>query len=168
MGRTTYGGRATVLGSFISADQILPARYSFSTPQEATLKVLDEIEPSVNASILLSKAIVAGEAFGYGSGRESPARALRAAGIELIVGKSFGRIFYRNAINLGMLPVECPDIVEAGIVTGDEVIFDTVENHVVWRDFRFRIPKIPTLFLELLENGGLTGYACRHNIAGTI
>ena len=87
-------GEVTVVGGFVSADIVLPARYSFLPPSEMAEHVLGELPAEVNQSVRSRPIIVAGEAFGYGTGRESPARALRAAGVKAIVGGPFARMFF--------------------------------------------------------------------------
>src|ERR1700754_942930 len=105
--KVSFGGRTAIVGDHISADMILPGRFSFLPPAEMALHVLEEWDAAINAVVRQSRTLIAGAGFGYGSGRESPARALKAAGIELLLAPSFGRMFYRNAINQGILAIEC-------------------------------------------------------------
>ena len=158
MRRKAYGGPAAVLGDYISTDKILPGRHLAARPEDLVLHVLDEVGAGVNALVRRSRTLVAGEGFGYGSGREAAARALRAAGIELLIGKSFGRLFYRNAINQGMLALECRELVERNVAAGDEVVFDAARHAVRWNGADFPVTAIPDIVLEIVDAGGLVEY----------
>jgi 3-isopropylmalate/(R)-2-methylmalate dehydratase small subunit len=145
------GGSVAVFGDYVSADAVLPARYGFLSPSEAASHVLEEGNERVRANPIL----VAGEAFGYGTGRESPARALRAAGVKALVAVSFGRMFYRNALNNGMLPIECAALVRAGVADGEHVEIDTGAALVRWKGREFRIEPVPALLQEIIVAGDL-------------
>src|ERR1700746_2583154 len=95
-------GEVTVVGGFFFARNVVPAPHSFLPPAEMAEHVLGELPAEVNQSVRSRPIIVAGEAFGYGTGRESPARALRAAGVKAVVGGPFARMFFRNVINNGV------------------------------------------------------------------
>jgi 3-isopropylmalate/(R)-2-methylmalate dehydratase small subunit len=101
---------------------------------------------------------VAGEAFGYGTGRESPARALRAAGVRALIAASFGRMFYRNAINNGILPVVCAELVKAGPTDGERVEIDTAAARLRWKDREFGIEAVPPLLQDIIAAGDLIAY----------
>src|SRR5665213_2157665 len=145
MTREAIKGEVTVLGGFVSADVVLPARHSFLPPAEMAEHVLEELSPEVNASIRMRPIIVAGEAFGYGTGRESPARALRAAGVRAIVGGPFARMFFRNAINNGILMLDCPELAAVGIGNGDVLEIETWTGVIRWRDHKFRTVLVPEI-----------------------
>jgi 3-isopropylmalate/(R)-2-methylmalate dehydratase small subunit len=158
---TTLGviaGSVTVFGDYISADAVLPARYGFLSAAEAASHVLEEAAPGANARVRANPIVLAGEAFGYGTGRESPARALRAAGVKALIATSFGRMFYRNALNNGILPVECAELVRAGVAEGDEVEIDTGAALVRWKGRQFRIDAVPALLQEIILAGDLIAY----------
>jgi hypothetical protein len=99
-----------------------------------------------------------GAARPYGSGRESPARALRAAGVRAIIGASFGRMFYRNAINNGILVVECTALARAGVADGDLVEIDPGAAAVRWDGRAFRIAEVPDLLQRIVLAGNLIVY----------
>jgi len=151
-------GAATVLGDYISADSILPARHSFLPPEEMAQQALLELGADVNERLRSRPILVAGMAFGYGTGRESPARALKAAGIRLIAGGPFSRMLFRNAVNNGILVVDCPDLFKSGIVDGDEIAFDLAEGVLQWRDRVFHTPPVPKIVADIVEAGDLIAY----------
>jgi 3-isopropylmalate/(R)-2-methylmalate dehydratase small subunit len=151
-------GAVTVLGGFVSADVVLPARHSFLKPQEMAEHVLEELSVEANAGVRSRPIIVAGEAFGYGTGRESPARALRAAGVKAIVGGPFARMFFRNAINNGVLVLDCPEIVATDIASGDILEIETWTGVIRWRGREFHTAPIPEIIDNILAAGSLIEY----------
>ncbi|MGC1465318.1 MAG: 3-isopropylmalate dehydratase small subunit [Pseudolabrys sp.] len=158
MAREMIKGAVTVLGGFVSADAVLPARFSFVKPEEMAEHVLEEISPEINAAVRARPIIVAGEAFGYGTGRESPARALRAAGVRAIIGGPFARMFFRNAINNGVLVLDCAAIVTSGIADGDEVEIDAASGLIRWKDREFETRAVPEIIQNIISAGSLIDY----------
>jgi len=155
--RAVFGGPAAIVGDHISADMILPGRYSFLPPAEMACRALEEWAPAINDIIRRSRTLIAGTGFGYGSGRESPARALKAAGIELLLAPSFGRMFYRNAINQGLLAIECGALATLPIEAGDTVTAD-VSGFIRWRDQSIPTSPLPPLIADVIAAGGLVNY----------
>jgi 3-isopropylmalate/(R)-2-methylmalate dehydratase small subunit len=151
-------GAVTVVGEFVSADIVLPARYSFLPPAEMAEHVLGELPREVNQGVRSRPIIVAGEAFGYGTGRESPARALRAAGVKAIVGGPFARMFFRNVINNGVLAIDCADIVGSGIANGDEIEIDPATGAIRWNDRVFQGMPTPAIIQKIVASGSLIDY----------
>jgi 3-isopropylmalate dehydratase small subunit len=154
----TIKGAVTVLGDFISADAILPARFSFLKPEEMAQHVLTEISTEVNDRARRHRIIVAGEAFGYGTGRESPARAIRAAGVRVIVGGPFARMFFRNAINNGVLVLDCPAITSSTITDGDELEIEIQTGVMRWKDASFSVMPVPEIIQKIVSAGSLIDY----------
>jgi 3-isopropylmalate/(R)-2-methylmalate dehydratase small subunit len=151
-------GAATVLGDYISADVVLPARHSFLPPDEMAQQALLELGADVNVRLRSRPILIAGMAFGYGTGRESPSRALKEAGVRLIAGGPFSRMLFRNAVNNGILVVDCPELPKSGIADGDEVDFDLAKQSLRWRDRVFRVPAIPKIVTDIVEAGDLVAY----------
>ena len=149
------GGTAAVFGDYLAADTVLPARFGFLPAGEAVAHVLEEAGSDANARVRAHPILVVGEAFGYGTGRESPARALRAAGVRAIVAASFGRMFYRNAINNGILAVECPALVRAGVADGEALEVDARGAAVRWKGRKFGIAAVPELLQRIVLAGDL-------------
>lgn len=151
-------GSVAVLGDFVSADAILPARFSFVSRDEMAKYVLTDISEDTNKRIREHDIIIAGEAFGYGTGRESPARALNAAGVKAIIGGPFGRPFFRNAINNGVLIIDCAEIAKSGIADGDRITIDTGKCKATWGDKVFTIPRVPDVIKKIIAAGSLIEY----------
>ncbi|MBI2318466.1 MAG: 3-isopropylmalate dehydratase small subunit [Betaproteobacteria bacterium] len=151
-------GSVAVFGDFIAADAILPARHAFLLPGDAALHLLEALGPEAGARVRRHSILVVGEAFGYGTGRESPARALRAAGVKALVGVSFARMFYRNAINNGILPIVCGELLRCGISDGDEVEIDAGAALLRWNGQVMRIPEVPALLQQIVLAGDLIAY----------
>lgn len=167
---TIIRGSVAVLGypltdAPVSADAVLPARYSFLQPEQMAERVLDELGLGVNARVRAHPILIVGTAFGYGTGRESPARGLRAAGVRALVGLSFSRMFFRNAVNNGVLALECPALIRAGIAEDDLLEIDLQQSEVRWRGREFAVAALPPLILGVLAAGGLIAYG-RCELAG--
>ncbi|MER1967326.1 hypothetical protein [Castellaniella sp. GW247-6E4] len=151
-------GQVAVLGDFVSADVILPARHSFLPPAEMAANVLGELGPDVNERVRSHPILVVGTAFGYGTGRESPARALRAAGVRAIIGGPFARMFFRNCLNNGILTIECPDLLAQGVQEADSVAVSLDDSTIRHRDAVFPFPPIAPAVLAIIAAGGLIPY----------
>ena len=149
-------GTVAVFGDYIAADAVLPARHGFLSAADAVPHLMGELGDAANARVRANPILVVGEAFGYGTGRESPARALKAAGVRALIGVSFARMFYRNAINNGILAIECAPLVRAGIKDGDEV--EIAPALVRWKGREFAIAEVPPLFREIIAAGDLIAY----------
>jgi 3-isopropylmalate dehydratase small subunit len=119
-----YSGKAWKFGDHIDTDVIIPARYlTTSDPQELGRHCLEDADPDFVKKIGKGDIIVAGRNFGSGSSREHAPLAIKAAGISCVIAESFARIFYRNAINMGLPIFESPEAakaVKAGDVPGGE------------------------------------------------
>jgi 3-isopropylmalate/(R)-2-methylmalate dehydratase small subunit len=122
---------------------------------------MEELSPGAATRLKGHPVIVAGEAFGYGTGREAPARALRAAGVRAIVSVSFGRMFYRNAINNGICAVECPALVRSAVADGDVVEIDAAAATIRCDGRVYPIAHLPQLLQAIVAAGDLIEYG-RH------
>ncbi len=151
-------GPAAVLGDFVSADIILPARHSFLPPDEMAANVLGEMGREVNEAVRSSPILVVGTAFGYGTGRESPARALHAAGVRAIIGGPFARMFFRNCLNNGILTIECPPLAAAGVRRGDTVTVSLGDSTIRHGANVFTFQPIAPSVLDIVQAGGLIPY----------
>lgn len=153
-------GRALKLGDDIDTDSILPGRYlTLSKPEDLGKHVMEGYDLNYKDKIQEGDVIVAGSNFGCGSSREHAPIALKAAGIKAVVAKSFARIFYRNATNIGLPLVEAPngpdDIEEEDILKID-LEKGTLTNTTQDKDYDFT--KLPEFMFEIVENGGLIEY----------
>lgn len=151
-------GTAAVLGDHVSADVVLPARHSFLKPEQMAENVLMDLSPEANRKVRAHPIIVAGEAFGYGTGRESPSRALHAAGVRAVIAKSFSRLFFRNAINNGIAVIQCPELARLPVQDGDEIVISLAEGRVQWKDKSLRIAPVTDVVAQIVAAGSLINY----------
>ena len=141
----------------INTDEIIPARY-LNTDEEAELvqHCLEDLDKDFVNKVGDGDVIVAGEDFGCGSSREHAVWAIRGAGVQTVIAKSFARIFYRNAINNGFYVIESDEAIEK-IKDGDEVKIDykngLIKNITSGIDIEFK--PLPGFALEIINNGGL-------------
>jgi 3-isopropylmalate/(R)-2-methylmalate dehydratase small subunit len=141
----------------INTDEIIPARY-LNTDDEAELAkhCLEDLDVEFTKKAKSGDVIVAGENFGCGSSREHAVWAIRGAGVQTVIAKSFARIFYRNAINNGFYIIESPEAPEK-INDGDELEIDykagLIKNKTAGVDIDFN--PLPDFALEIIEAGGL-------------
>ncbi len=150
-------GKAWCFGDNIDTDIIIPARYlNTSDPQELAKHCMEGIRPDFAQSVKDGDTIIAGRNFGCGSSREHAPLAIKAAGIKVIIAKSFARIFYRNAFNIGLPLVEAENVVEA-TKEGNILKLDLEKGEVtnLTQNFCLPIQPLPDFMKELIEDGGL-------------
>ena len=157
----TFKGRAFKFGDDVNTDEIIPARYlNTSDPKELAKHVMEDADPEFPKKVKEGDVIVAGKNFGCGSSREHAPIAIKAAGVSAVIAKSFARIFYRNAINIGLPIFESPEAVE-GIEEGDIVEINPetgiIKNLTKGREFKAN--PIPRDIRQIMEAGGLMEYA---------
>ena len=146
-----------IFGNNIDTDQIYPGRYlELVESAEIALHVMEGADPDFAGRFQPGGIIVAGTNFGCGSSREHAAIALQTAGISLVLAESFGRIFYRNCINLGLPVMVCPGI-RAGITEGDllEANLETGAIENITAGTLFNGEKLSLHALRILESGGI-------------
>ncbi|WP_456425657.1 3-isopropylmalate dehydratase small subunit [Desulfurobacterium sp.] len=156
-----FKGRAFKFGDDINTDEIIPARYlNTSDPKELAKHVMEDADPEFPQKVKPGDIIVAGKNFGCGSSREHAPIAIKAAGVSAVIAKSFARIFYRNAINIGLPIFESPEAVE-GIEEGDivEINPETGVIKNVTKGTEFKATPIPEDIRQIMEAGGLMEYA---------
>ena len=141
----------------INTDEIIPARYLNTDDQnELASHCLEDLDKDFIKKVQAGDIIVAGEDFGCGSSREHAVWAIRGAGIQTVIAKSFARIFYRNAINGGFYLIELPEATEK-INTGDELDIDykagLIKNKTAGIDIKFA--PLPDFALDIINAGGL-------------
>jgi 3-isopropylmalate/(R)-2-methylmalate dehydratase small subunit len=126
-----FRGRVWKFGDDIDTDVIIPARYLLTIDaQELAEHVMEDIDPEFAGKVQAGDIIVAGKNFGCGSSREHAPLAIKGAGVSVVIAKSYARIYYRNAINIGLPLVECPEAVDEA-QTGDILEVDSAEGFVV-------------------------------------
>ena len=158
-------GTAWVFGDNVNTDEIIPARYlNVSDDAELARHCMEDIDAAFVEKIGPGDIIVGGENFGCGSSREHAPRCIKAAGIACVLARSFARIFFRNAINMGLPIVECPSAA-AGIGAGHRVEVDlaasTVTNLTTGQTFRFE--PFPAEMQAIIEAGGLMNFVRRRS-----
>lgn len=150
-------GRVHKYGDHVDTDVIIPARYLVTTdPKELAAHAMEDLDPGFARRVQPGDVIVAGRNFGCGSSREHAPLALKAAGVSCIVAVSFARIFYRNALNIGLPIVECPEAAES-IQGGDEVEIDLLGGVIrdLTRGGEWHFAPLTGIAKELLDAGGL-------------
>ncbi len=151
-------GRAWKFGNDIDTDAIIPGRFlTIYDPKELASHAFEGTRNEFAAEAKDGDVIVAGRNFGCGSSREHAPLALKGAGIEFVVAKSFVRIFYRNAINNGVLPLVCPDTDK--ISDGAEVFVNLKEAYIEVDKKQYLLEPIPEFMMRIVEAGGLVEYA---------
>jgi len=152
-----FKGKAWKFGDNIDTDAIIPARYlNTSDPKELAKHCMEDADPAFVTKMQPGDMIVGGENFGCGSSREHAPIAIRAAGISCVVAKSFARIFYRNAFNMGLPIFESRKLFDA-IEEGSEITLDSVHGLITvgGTDQKFQISPIPPFMEQLIADGGL-------------
>ena len=147
-------------GKDVDTDVIIPARYlNTSAPEELAAHCIEDIDPMFAGRVRHGDIIVAGRNFGCGSSREHAPLAIKASGISCVVAESFARIFYRNALNIGLPILECPAAANA-ISAGDEVSanLETGEITDITTGRTFHAEPFPPFMMELIAAGGLAAY----------
>lgn len=152
-----FEGTAFRYGRDIDTDVIIPARYlNTSDPAELARHAMEDLDETFVDRVRPGDIVVAEENFGCGSSREHAPVALKAAGVACVVAKSFARIFYRNAINMGLPILECPAAVDA-VADGHTVAVDTEGGTVrdVTTGQEFTAEPFPPFLVEIMDAGGL-------------
>lgn len=160
---TTLQGKAFKFGDNISTDHIAPGRlfHLRSNLPELAKHVLEDADPDFASKMNKGDFVVGGNNFGLGSSREHAPQIIKIAGVGAVLAKSFARIFYRNAINIGLLLIECDtDKINAG----DELELDIKQGYVYdkTRNIKLPFPPLPDVMIKLLNEGGLIEHIKKH------
>ena len=152
-----YTGKVIKYGDNVDTDVIIPARYlNTSDHQELASHCMEDLDKDFTKRVEIGDIMVAGDNFGCGSSREHAPIAIKASGISLVIANTFARIFYRNAINIGLAILECPEAV-ANIGDGDTVEAD-LDNGIIYNRTtgkEFKTQPFPAFIQKIIENGGL-------------
>ncbi|MBR4741388.1 MAG: 3-isopropylmalate dehydratase small subunit [Desulfovibrio sp.] len=155
-----YRGKVHKVGEHVDTDAIIPARFLVtSDPEKLGKNCMSGIEPNWVDRVKAGDILVAGRNFGCGSSREHAPIAILGAGIPVVVGHSFARIFYRNAFNMGLPLLEVGNDVER-IADLDELEINMENGTIndITQNFVLNFPPIPASMTALLKKGGLVGY----------
>ncbi len=150
-------GKAWRFGDDVNTDAIIPARYlNTSDPKELARHVMEDADKNFSDKLKAGDLIVAGKNFGCGSSREHAPIAIKASGIQAVIAKSFARIFYRNAFNIGLPIFESSDASEK-IKEGDNIELDADSGIIknLTRGEQYKAKPIPPFMQELIGAGGL-------------
>ncbi len=145
-------------GDDVDTDAIIPGRYlTINEPYELSRHAFEGVRPEFAHEVREGDLVVAGKNFGCGSSREHAPLALLGAGVKIVIARSFARIFYRNAINTGLLPLVCGETDE--IEDGNEIDVDTDSGVARSRGKEYVLEPIPPFLQEIVRAGGLVEYA---------
>lgn len=157
-----FTGRVWLLGDDIDTDIIMPTEYlAFKTIDEMKPYAFSPLRPELAAKIRPGDIIVAGSNFGCGSSREQAPEVIKALGVKAVIAGSFARIFFRNAINNGLLLIECPAL-RADVRDGDEVTVE-VGKSITCNGKTYPIGALPENLLDIINAGGLVKAMRRRN-----
>jgi len=156
-------GRVWKFGNDINTDLIMPGKYlELVDPEEMALHAMEGIDPEFPRKIQMGDVVVGGTNFGCGSSREHAPLALMYTGVGAVVAESFARIFYRNAINIGLPALECPGI-HGAVGEGETLEIDVIRGTIRKQDGRtFRFTPLPGFMVGVLAEGGLVAYLREH------
>lgn len=152
-----FEGKVIKYGDNVDTDVIIPARYlNTSDKKELAAHCMEDLDADFTKKVQAGDIMVAGFNFGCGSSREHAPIAIKESGISLVIAKSFARIFYRNAINIGLPILECPEAAEE-IAAGDEVSvdFDTGVITDITTGKTYKAQPFPAFIQNIIAKGGL-------------
>lgn len=159
-------GRAWIFGNNINTDEIIPARYNITIDEgELAKKVFSEHRPDFAEGVRAGDVVMAGRNFGCGSSREHAPLAIRGTKVRCVIAESYARIFFRNAINIGLPILESPLAVKE-TSEGDELEVDpgkgTINNLTTGKSYQAN--PLPEFVLQIVESGGLVNFLREHDI----
>lgn len=158
-------GKVFKYGDNVDTDVIIPARYlNSSDGNELAKYCMEDIDRDFASKVEKGDMIVAKKNFGCGSSREHAPLAIKCAGVSCVIAETFARIFYRNAINIGLPIIECKEAVD-GIEAGDtvEVDFDSGIIYNRTRNTQFKGQAFPEFMQRIIQSGGLVSYTNNNN-----
>ena len=158
-------GRVFKYGDNVDTDVIIPARYlAISDPKELAEHCMEDIDKEFVHKVKPGDIMVANKNFGCGSSREHAPIAIKAAGVSCVIAETFARIFYRNAINIGLPIIECAEA-SRGIEDGDEVEVDFDSGMIYNRTkgTEFKGQAFPEFMQKIIQAGGLVNYINSNN-----
>lgn len=152
-------GKAWNYGDDVNTDFILPGIYlELTNPEEMGKHAMEGIDPEFAEKVESGDVIIGGRNFGLGSSREHAPMALKYSGVSAVIAEGFARIFYRNAANLGLPALECPDVSDE-IKTGDTVEVDLGEGKIIVNgDKELDFTPVPEFMMDIIKAGGLREY----------
>ncbi len=151
-----YTGRTWKYGNNVNTDVIFPGKYTYTMrdPNDMAKHALEDLDPTFAGNMQPGDVVVGGSNWGCGSSREQAVTALVAAGVKVLIAVSIARIYFRNAVNGGLLPVVCPAAV-AAIQAGEVVAVDSEACTVTCAAGVFAFPQLSPSLLAIMDAGGL-------------
>ncbi|MFZ2454897.1 MAG: 3-isopropylmalate dehydratase small subunit [Candidatus Altiarchaeia archaeon] len=150
-------GKAHKFGDDINTDLIISGKYKFKSLdiKDMSTHLMEDVDPKFHSRITKGDYIVAGRNFGCGSSREQAPLVIKAAGVSAVIAKSFARIFFRNAINVGLPLIECKDAdkIDAGDVLEADLDKGVVFNKT--KNVKLDVKPLPGVMIKILQDGGL-------------
>jgi len=159
-------GKAWTFGENLNTDEIIPGRYNITTdPVELAQHVFCEIKPAYASHVKPGDVIVGGQNFGCGSSREHAPVAIKGSGAQCVIAASFARIFFRNAINIGLPILECPQAAR-DIEEGDEIEVDITTGQIInmSKNCRYSARPLPAFVMKIAAAGGIVSFLKTHDI----
>ncbi|MFA4987312.1 MAG: 3-isopropylmalate dehydratase small subunit [Candidatus Brocadiia bacterium] len=157
-----FTGKVWKYGDDINTDVLFAGKYTYTVtnPKEMAAHAMEDLDPRFAKEVAKGDIVVAGKNFGCGSSREQAVICLREAGVSCVVAGSFARIYFRNAVNSGLPPVQCPDAI-ANIENGETVEVDLDNGILTCKAGSFRFPAFDGEVQSILSAGGLIPYTRR-------
>ena len=150
-----YTGKCWKYGDDVNTDVLFPGKYTYNLPPSEFAKhALEDLDPDFAKQVKPGDIVVAGSNFGCGSSREQAAVCVKLSGVTVIIAKSFARIYFRNCVNNGVLPLVCPAAVDA-ITHGDTVSVDLEHNLIYVGERSFSFPSLSGSVKDIIDAGGL-------------
>jgi 3-isopropylmalate/(R)-2-methylmalate dehydratase small subunit len=156
-----FTGRCWAYGDDVNTDVIFPGKYTYTLTDisQFAMHALEDLDPEFAKGVQPGDILVAGKNFGCGSSREQAAVCIKMCGVRVIVAKSFARIFFRNCVNNGVLPIVCPEAVDA-IQMGDVISIDLITHRVQLKTQNLELgtypfPPLSPSVMQIIDAGGL-------------
>lgn len=149
-------GNVWKYGDDVNTDVIFPGKYTYTVtdPLEQATHALEDLDPAFATRVQPGDIIVGGKNWGNGSSREQAVGVLKTLGVRAIIAKSIARIYFRNAVNNGVLPIVCPDAVEA-LEHGETISLDLDAHQIHCRAGVFDFPPLSPSLVNIIASGGL-------------
>ena len=170
MNNSILAGQTWKYGDNVNTDVIFPGKYTYTLTAKADIAkhALEDLDPTFAANVKPGDIIVGGRNWGCGSSREQAASCLVYNGVGAVIAESFNRIFYRNAVNFGLLALTCPAAVQA-IQPSETVTIDLDRSQIICAAGAFDFPPVSASVRGIIESGGLVEYVKRKLTAqGTV
>jgi 3-isopropylmalate/(R)-2-methylmalate dehydratase small subunit len=161
-------GKAVKLGDHINTDFVISGKYKFKTQdiKELSKHIFEDLDPTLSQRIKSGTIIVAGRNFGYGSSREHAPRVIKEVGVSAVIAKSFARIFFRNAINIGLPVIVASESFIDSTNEGDEVSLDlekgTIKNET--KNIEETFKPYPSFISVVMREGGIVSYFKKYGV----